>query len=283
MAKLEGLSKDERTIAEHRIKTADGLHTLYVQEWGNPGGAPILFLHGGPGGGCDDGHKNYFDPKKHRVIFVDQRGAGNSKPYGSLESNNTQSLVSDLELIRKKLDIDKWSIAGRSWGSTLALCYAVEHTERIQKMIIGGVFLGAQDEVDWVEKGQFRMFFPEVGKQKHINPYTYLKLAAPTLRLDDRYSIPKKEDLDETALKIELFYTKNKCFLPEDYLLKNAKLLEIPVDIVQGRYDMMTPPKSAYGLHQKLSNSRIHWTIAGHAGSDRANYEVTKALLAQIE
>ncbi len=279
---MENITADKHTIKEHRIKTADGHHKLYVQEWGNPNGTPILFLHGGPGNGCGDSNKTYFDPTQHRVIFLDQRGSGNSIPYGSLEENNTSKVVSDLETLREKLDINKWSVTGRSWGSTLALCYAIKHSQSIERVVIGGVFLGTQNEVDWIEKGQFRTFFPEVDEQKNIDPYSYLKLAIPTLRLDDRYSLPDKDDFDDTAVKIELHYTKNKCFLPANYILDNAPNITAPVDIVQGRYDMMTPPKSAFALHKKLSNSRLHWTIAGHSGSDRSNYEVTKALLAQI-
>lgn len=279
---MENITADKHTIAEHRIKTRDGHHTLYVQEWGNPKGAPVLFIHGGPGGGCDDGHKNYFDPDRHRVVFLDQRGCGKSQPYGSLKANNTENLILDLEIVRKKLNIIKWSLTGRSWGSTLALCYAVKHPEIIQRMIIGGIFLASQEEVDWIEKGKFRIFFPEVEEQKKIDTYTYLMLAIPTLRLDDRYSIPNRKDFDDTPVKIELYYTKNKCFLPPNHIINNAKNITIPVDIVQGRYDMMTPPKTAFALHQKLPDSRLHWTIAGHAGSDRANYDLTKALLSQL-
>lgn len=276
------ITSDKHTIKEHHLKTEDGKHTLYIQEWGQVKGAPILFLHGGPGNGCSDSNKAYFDPSRHHVIFIDQRGCGKSRPYGSLTANNTQSLVSDIELVRQKLGIEKWSVTGRSWGSTLALCYATEYTERIERMVIGGVFLASQTEVDWIEKGQFRTFFPEVDKQAEITPYAYLKLALPTLRIDDRYSMPERKDVDEAPLKIELFYTKNNCFLPENYILNNASKMKVPVDIVQGRYDMMTPPKSAYELHLRLPNSRLHWTIAGHSGSDRANYDVTKALLAQL-
>lgn len=280
---MEGITTDRHTIKEHRFKTEDGEHVLYTQEWGNPKGSPVLFLHGGPGSGCSDTNKLYFDHRLHRVIFLDQRGSGKSTPYGSLKENTTQKLVSDIELVRSKLGIDKWSVVGRSWGSTLALCYAIEHSDKINRLIIGGVFLGTQEEVDWIEKAEFRTFFPEVEEQRKITPYSYLKLAIPTLRIDDRYSIPAEEDLDKVPLEIELFYTKNKCFLPENYILNNAGKIKIQVDIVQGRYDMMTPPKSAYALHKKLPNSKIHWTIAGHAGSDRANYDVSKALISQVE
>ena len=279
---MDRLTKDKHTIAEHTFKTEDGNHKLYVQEWGNPNGAPILFLHGGPGGGCADGHKRYFNSETHRVVLLDQRGSGNSKPYGSLKNNQTDYLVEDIELVRAKLGIQKWTIYGRSWGSTLALCYAIKNQKNTQRLIIGGIFLGEQEEADWIEKAMFRPFFPEIEEEAKITPYTYLKLAIPTLRIDDRYTMPAEEDIDKTPLEIELHYTKNGCFLPRNYILKHAPSLNVPVDIIQGRYDMMTPPVSAYKLHKKLPDSRLHWTIAGHAGSDRANYDITKALLSQI-
>lgn len=285
MAK-DGISQDEFTIAEHRIKTADGLHKLYVQEWGNPAGTPIVYLHGGPGYYCTDRNKAIFDPKTHRVIFLDQRGSGHSKPYGSLKENTTAKLVDDLELIRTKLKIEKWSVTGTSWGSTLALCYGVEHSSKINGLVIGGVFLGTQAEVDWLEKGEFRTFFPEIDEsevRKKYTPYQLAKLVTPTIKLDDRYRLPEQEDFDEAPIKIEQYYTENKCFLPDNYILQNAKKITMPVTIIQGRYDMMTPPKAAYTLDKKLPNSNLHWTIAGHSSSDRANYDVTKAIIAQIK
>lgn len=283
MASDNGLSVDKFTIKEHRFKTNDASHTLYVQEWGNLNGAPVLFLHGGPGSGCNDGHKNYFDAEKHRVVFIDQRGSGKSRPYGSLENNTTEHLLDDIKLTRDRLEIEKWAaVHGRSWGSTLSLCYAIKYPDHIDKLIIGGIFLATKPEVEWLEKAEFRTFYPEVEEQKKITPYTYAKLVIPTVKIDDRYSMPDPEDFEEEKFKIELHYTKNGCFLPPDHILDNAPKLSMPVDIVQGRYDMMTPPVAAYKLHQKLQNSRLHWTIAGHAGSDRANYDVTKALLSQV-
>lgn len=282
MAEKKRLNKDTLTIAEHHFKTTDGFHTLYVQEWGNPKGVPVLYVHGGPGSGCSDKSKAIFNPNIHRVVLLDQRGAGNSTPYGSLKENTTQKLIEDIELVREKLEIDKWHLYGTSWGSTLSLCYGIAHTDRVASMIIGGVFLGSQEEVDWIEKAQFRTFFPEIEEEKEITPYTYLKLAMPTLRLDDRYSVPDEEDLDKVPLEIELHYTKNDCFLPKNHIIDNSSSLTMPIDIVQGRYDMMTPPVSAYKLYKKLSDSRIHWTIAGHSPGDRANYDITKALLSQL-
>ena len=280
----QGLTKDKYTIAEHQLKTNDGLHELYVQEWGSPKGAPVLFLHGGPGAGCNDRQKTIFDAKKHRVVFLDQRGSGNSTPYGSLKDNTTQKLIEDIEQTRNRLSISSWVVVGTSWGSTLALCYAIKHPKRVNKIIIGGVFLGSKEEIDWLEKGHFRTFFPEVDAKvirKKYTPYQYAKLAIPTIKLDDRYRLPDKLDFDEIPPKIELHFTKNNCFLPDNYILKNAAKLTMPVTIVQGRYDMMTPPKTAYKLNSEFPNSTLIWTIAGHSSNDRENYTAFKAILSQ--
>lgn len=276
------ITKDKFTIAEHRIKTKDGLHELYVQEWGNPAGQAIFHLHGGPGSGCDDSNKAIYNPKNHRVIFLDQRGSGKSKPAGSLKENTTDKLIDDIQQIILKLGLKKVNIYGRSWGSTLALCYAINYPDKVKTLIIGGVFLGTQPEIDWIEKAQFRTFYPEVEKEEKITPYTYAKLAIPTLKLDDRFQLPEREDFDENKFKIELHYTANNCFLPDNFILDNAGKIKSPVHIIQGRYDMMTPPINAYSLAQKLERGKIYWTIAGHAGSDRANYDVTKSVLENI-
>lgn len=276
------MTPDQRTIAEHQILTKDKQHTLYVQEWGSSTGVPILFLHGGPGSGCNDKQKMFFDADKHRVIFVDQRGSGMSTPQSSRRENTTQHLVEDLELIRTELGVKKWHIFGRSWGSTLALCYAISHTKNTLSLIIGGVFLGTQSEIDWVEMGKpHQIFYPDVAipQSKKLSPLEYTNLVLPASGLDDRYSQVREEDFEADWLKIEIEYNKNQYYLPEHYILKNAHNITVPVYIVQGRYDMITPPKSSYSLHKALPNSTLQWTVAGHSGSDRANFDVSKAIL----
>lgn len=289
-----GLSKDENTIAEHRIATADGLHKLYAQEWGNPKGVPVLFLHGGPGGGCKDKHKRYFDPKKHRVIFLDQRGSGNSEPYGSLENNETSYLVDDIELIRKELDIEDWHIEGASWGSTLALCYAIKHPENVRSLVILGVFLGTKEEDDWILAGRFRYFYPEVWEKhqkesfdysKKSDQLAYLEMYYPLLGIDDSKTLTLEEEaeVDTQPVKIELYYLQNKFFLEKDYVLKNASKITVPVTIIQGRYDMITPPVSAYELSKVLPDSKMLTTLGGHLPSDRESASVLKATLYQLK
>lgn len=290
MKKKSSISKDPDTIAEHYIKTNDSHHKLYVQEWGNKSGTPILFLHGGPGSDCRDKHKSLFDAKKHRVVFVDQRGSGNSTPYGSLKENSTGKLIEDFEQIRNKLGIEKWHLHGTSWGSTLALIYAIEHPAALKSLVIGGIWLCSDEEIDWLIKGGWQMFYPDawerfnkLNKNKSkMDFFAYSSAFIQYYRLDDRYSPLVKEKYDTTPLEIEFNYFENNMFLPKDYILKNAKKIQLPVQIVQGRYDFVTPPKFAYKLHGALPNSTLHWTTAGHSASDRANFDVTKALLSQL-
>lgn len=286
-----GLTRDEHTIAEHHIATGDGLHKLYVQEWGNPDGVPILFLHGGPGAGCRDKHKGVFSADKHRVILFDQRGAGNSTPYGSLEENTTQKLIEDIELIRRKLDIKKWHLHGLSWGSTLALLYGISHPDKVISMVIGGIWLASKEEADWLIGGGWQMFYPDAYERfknmsKASDKFDYFAYSSAFIqfyRLDDRYYPLDKEKYDDTPLKIEFHYIDNDMFLPEGYILDNAGKLNMPISIIQGRYDIVTPPKYAYKLHEKLSDTELHWTIGGHSSSDRANFDLARALLARLK
>jgi proline iminopeptidase len=288
--KKPGLTKDNYTISEQHIKTADGFHSLYVQQWGNPKGVPILYLHGGPGVGCRDKFKSYFNPKKHLVVFLDQRGAGSSTPYGSLKENTTPKLVEDIETVRKELGIQKWHIHGTSWGSTLALCYAIKHQSNINSMVLGGIWLCSKEEIDWLVKGQYEMFYPDAWerfnklnpKKDEIDFFAYSSAFIQFYRLDDRYYPLDPEKYDDTPLKIEFEYFKNDVYLPEGYILKNASKINVPVNIVQGRYDFVTPPKAAYELDKRLPDSEVFWTIAGHSASDRGNYDTIRALLSQL-
>lgn len=293
MSSESELTVDEHTIAEHRIETEDGIHTLYVQEWGSPNGKPILYMHGGPGGGCDDKSKQYFNYNKHRVIFLDQRGSGQSKPFGSLENNQTDFMVEDIELVRETLKIDSWHVQGASWGTTLALCYGIKYPQRVKSMIILGVFLASKTEIEWITKGQFKNFFPEVYEEnvkthfdysKKADQKAYLDLILPLLRLDDRKrNLQPNDELDLTPIKIELYYLENNCFIENDYIIKNASKLKMPITIIQGRYDMICPPISAYTISKKLPDCTMHTTLTGHLPSDRESSSVLKAVLDKLE
>lgn len=276
---------DKYTLQEHSIKTNDGKHTLYVQEWGNKQGTPIIFLHGGPGSGCSQKDKQIFDPVKHYVIFIDQRGSGFSIPYASTEANTTSLLIEDIEQIRQELSLDSFVLFGRSWGATLALCYAIEHPQHVKQIVTGGIFLANQAAHDWIAKGEYKIFYPEVWEKYGSNPegiLKYAQLSLPTIKLDERYEEIEEEDFDEDFLKVNVFYDNNHWFLPENHILNNASKLTMPITIIQGRYDMMTPPIWVYKLHTALPNSTIQWTLAGHTKSDRGNFDATKAALSQI-
>lgn len=276
---------DQHTIKEHSIKTTDNTHTLYVQEWGNTEGTPIIFLHGGPGSGCSQKDKQIFDPAKHYVIFIDQRGSGFSTPFASTEANTTQLLIEDIEQIRQKLELKSFVLFGRSWGATLALCYAIEYPEHVKQIVTGGVFLGTQAEHNWIAKGEYKIFFPEIWEKYGDNPegiLKYAQLSLPTIKLDERHEEIDEEEFDEDFLKVNVFYDNNHWFLPDNHILNNVSKLTMPITIIQGRYDMMTPPIWAHKLHTALPNSTIQWTLAGHAKSDRGNFDATKAALSQI-
>lgn len=304
------MTPDEHTIEERMIAVGNG-HELYTQAWGNPKAKlTVVFLHGGPGSGCSDTSKAIFDPKKFRVIFFDQRGSGRSTPYGSLSHNTTDDLVSDLAAVADTYDADQFILFGRSWGATLALAFALKHPDRVAKMIIGSIFTGSQSEIDHMEKGRFVEYFPDVWdcyiatvpKSYQDNPSEYhfkrmfgddvaaaqesamahSQLELSVLRLDDRVSTIDSLKFDPTPNMIESHYLVNRCFMPDNYILDNAHRLTMPIYIVQGRYDMVCPPISAYRLSQEAANASLLWTTAGHDPRDRANWETARALLAAM-
>lgn len=306
------MTPDEYTIREFFIEVGDG-HELYVQDWGNKKAKhPIIFLHGGPGNGCKDKHKMLFDPAKHRVIFFDQRGAGKSLPYGSLERNTTGDLVEDIARITKQLKISSFVLVGGSWGSALALAYAVKYPQNVQALVLNGIFTGSQAEIDYFDKGAFRTWFPEVwerylaatpkehqdsptkyhykqilGKDEDAarkSACTYSNMECALLSLDDRFTPTDPGDpaFDPSQTKILAHYLSNSCFLPDRHIFNNVRKLTMPVWLVQGRYDMVCPPNTAYELHKKLPKSNLLWTIGGHRSSERETHSVMRSILLQF-
>jgi proline iminopeptidase len=303
------MTPDKFTITETFLEVGDS-HTLYVHEWGNRKvKTPIVFLHGGPGGGCKDRHKQGFDPERQRVVFFDQRGSGKSLPYGSLEHNTTQDLVEDIEKIARHLKLERFIVTGGSWGSCLALAYALRYPKRVQAMVLTGIFTGSQAEIDWLASGGFRDFFPEVWqryldetpKSHRNNPsayhfkrvlgsdeqsakasaYTYNNLEAGIMSLDDRFTPESFEEFDAASSRIEIHYLVNHCFLPDRFVLDNAHKLNMPIWLVQGRFDYVCPPKTAYELHQKLPDSHLTWTVSGHKG-EHENWNMMRTMLLQL-
>lgn len=300
------MTPDEFTLAETFVEVGDG-HTLYVHDWGNKTAkTPIIFLHGGPGSGSKDSYKTTFDPTVQRVIFFDQRGSGKSLPAGELAHNTTQDLVEDIERIAKHLKLDKFVLTGGSWGSCLALAYGLKYPKRVEAMVLRGIFTGSQSEINWLDEGRWSVFFPDLwdtyldqtpqshqnnptkyhaeralkgdGEDAKKSAYTYGNVEGALLSLDDRFTPRAFDEYDPASIKIEIHYMQNHCFIPDRHILDNAHKLTMPIWLIQGRYDMVCPPVTAYELHHKLPNSHLIWTAAGH-GNDRPNYDVTRTIL----
>ncbi len=296
------MTPDEFTIKEHMLPVGNG-HTLYVHDWGNKKAKkPIIYLHGGPGGNCKDKNKKLFDPKTQRVIFFDQRGGGRSTPAGKWHHNTTQHMAADITAIANKLNIDKFILTGGSWGSCLALYYAISAPSRVHALVITGVFTGSQAEIDWLDKGMFKTHFPDawsryqgsVPKKYATNPssyhfehalgansekakqsaYAYSILEGSAIALDDSFTPPNYDDFEPTSIQIEMRYMAKRCFLPDNYILKRVSKLKMPVHIVQGRYDMVCTPAIAYEVAQKAQKTTLTWVIAGH----KLEHETTTAL-----
>ena len=278
------------------------LHEIYYEQVGNPEGIPILFLHGGPGGGCRPQARRYYDPQKFRAILHDQRGAGRSRPFGELRENTTQELIGDIETLRAHLRLDRFILLGGSWGSTLALAYAEAHPEHVAGLILRGVFLATQaEEESFYGDGVAAAFFPEVSasfweqvpempgktraqrilallespdeptRQKAARAWAAYENKLAVLTANDEEIEKDLDANDPLALsRIEGYYMANGCFLEEGQLLRDAgKIQHIPAILINGRYDVVCPPKYAWLLHQTLPQSQL-WIIesAGHAGSE---------------
>ena len=285
------------------------LHTLYVEESGNPDGVPVVFLHGGPGGACEPGHRRFFDPQAYRIILFDQRGSGKSRPHASLEENTTWDLVSDLEKIREFLEIESWVVFGGSWGSTLALAYAQTHPERVLGLILRGIFLGRDKDVNWFFNGEVARILPEAW-QHFIEPIPVEErgdiIAAYYQRLTSRNEIvrmgaakawsiwegssvtllPDKNVVDHfsdphialSIARIECHYFCNNCFLGPEQLIEGMdKISHLPGFIVHGRYDMVCPIDQALLLKRHWENARFKIIAdAGHAVTEQG---ISKALV----
>lgn len=287
-------------------------HVMYWEQVGNPRGRPVLFLHGGPGAGAGAVHRRFFDPHFWRLVIFDQRGAGRSRPLGSLIENTTPDLVRDIETLRRHLGIEQWLLFGGSWGSTLALAYAQTHPERVAGCVLRGVFLGRPFEVDWFLHGlrtvfpdahaQFAGFLPEAERADLLG--AYLRRLAdpepavhmPAARAWSIYEgscstlLPSPDTVasfaqDRTALglaRIEAHYFAHGLFLPEGGLLGGMhRLARVPAEIVQGRYDMVCPPCTAFDLAAAWPMARL--TIVPDAGHSALEPGVRRALVAAVE
>lgn len=285
---------------DQRMLSVGQGHQVYMEQCGNPDGIPVVVLHGGPGGGCSPSMRRYFNPEKYRVILFDQRGCGRSRPHASVTDNTTWHLVADIELIRQTLGIEKWVVFGGSWGATLSLIYAQTHPEAAMQLVLRGVFLMTQAELDWFYGGGAGKFWPEVWERftdlipedEHddlILAY-HRRLFSGDIPMEQRYG--KAWAAWENALasihssggshegpaeyarafsRLENHYFTNAGFLEFDgQILKHMdRIKHIPGIIVQGRYDMICPPTSAYALAKRWPNAELKMVRnAGHALSE---------------
>lgn len=286
----------------HRLRVSD-LHELYVEESGNPAGKPVVFVHGGPGGGVEPWHRQFFNPQKYRIVMFDQRGCGRSTPHAELRENTTWDLVADMEKIRALLGIERWVVFGGSWGSTLGLTYAETHPERCIALVLRGIFLLRKAEVDWFYQEGASWIYPDAWEH-YVNAipaaergdfvsayYRRLTDADPTIRRaaarawsiwegstsklfpsGDMVARFGEDRFAEAFARIECHYFVNKGFFErDDQLLANIdRVRKIPAVIIQGRYDVVCPMRSAWDLHRAWPEADFQVVAdAGHAASEQ--------------
>ena len=290
----------------------DNLHKMYWEQSGNPKGVPVVFLHGGPGAGATPVHRRFFDPSVYRIIIYDQRGAGRSEPQGELTDNTTQDLIMDIEALRVHLGIERWTIFGGSWGSTLGIAYGEAYPDRCIGFILRGIFLGLRKELDWFLYGM-KTVFPENWNQlvaelteaecgdilsayyqrlMSNDPAVYLPAARAWSAYEGACStlIPSPETVSAFSndalayalAKIEAHYFVNDLFIEEGALLKNIdKIRDVPAVIIQGRYDMVCPITTANELHEAWPEAE--YVIVPDAGHSAMEPGIRAALVRASE
>lgn len=289
-------------------------HELYFEEAGNPHGQPVLFVHGGPGSGTEPNQRRFFDPTHYRIVLLDQRGAGRSRPHASIEENTTWDLVADIEKLRKHLHIDRWTVFGGSWGSTLALAYAETHPEVVCGLIVRGICVLNQSEIDWFFRRGANVIYPDAwedfvafiptDEQGDLLQAYHRRLHGPDRELAQRAAvefarweaccsrlIPDPSVIARFAessfayalARIETHYFVNQGFFAHDgQLFTDAhRLKDIPTVIIQGRYDMVCPIESAWRLHRELPHAEFH--IVGDAGHSATEPGITHRLIEATE
>ncbi|RMA77570.1 proline iminopeptidase [Metamycoplasma subdolum] len=287
------------------------IHTIYYEEVGNKDGEAVLYIHGGPGGSIKPEDRQYFDPKFYHAVLFDQRGCGKSTPSAEIKENTTLDLVEDIEKLRKYLGIEKWVVFGGSWGSTLSLIYAISHPERVKALVLRGVYLGTKEENEWLYN-QAKTFFPDKyedlvsildqkdtdlikayypllnNKNKKIAQNAAYHWAKWELSLVALKQIPNLEEVLSNSkfnleiARLENHYFHNDIFLEDNFILKNInKIKDIKTYIIQGRYDMVCPPISAYKISKKLNNCNLHFApTSGHSSYE---IEISEGLVDALE
>jgi len=294
------------------LKVSD-IHKIYYELCGNPKGKPVFVLHGGPGGSCSPYMRQFFNPEKFHVILHDQRGAGKSKPYAEIKENTTQHLVEDIELLRKKLNLGKIIIFGGSWGSTLGLAYAEKYPKNVEAMVLRGIFTASKQEIDYFYHGGVKKFFPDTynrlinslpdPQKRPLPKYLLSLIQSPDSTIRSKYSrvwaeyeikisglLLPNEELESILNSfnpfafalIENYYMANGCFFADNQLMNEIdKLEDIPLIMINGRYDMICPPITAYKIHSRLPKSKLiiaessgHWM-----GEKPIERELLKAMM----
>ncbi len=307
------LYPDLEPFRTHRLRVS-ALHELYVEECGHPDGKPVVMLHGGPGGGCSPKMRRFHDPARYRIVLFDQRGCGRSTPHAELEENTTWHLVDDIETIRAHLGIERWQVFGGSWGSTLALAYAQRHTERVSELVLRGIFLLRRWELEWLyQRGTSELFpeafedylavIPKAERGDLISAYhRRLTSADSEVRLEaarawsvwegkTSYLLPEPSDWAKNAegefalafARIESHYFVHGGFFEADgQLLRDAhRLAQVPGVIVQGRYDVVCPPRSAFELARAWPAAQL--IVVPDAGHSAFEPGIASELVAATE
>lgn len=289
------------------FSVGDG-HEIYVEDVGNPQGVPVVVLHGGPGGGCSPFMRRFFDPEVYRVILFDQRGCGRSRPTAHVEANTTWHLVEDIERLRRHFGFEDWIVFGGSWGATLGVAYAETHPERVRHLVLRGVFLGTQAELDWFYGGGAARFWPElwaeflsilpVGEREDAIDAYHKRLFSGDVAAEERFGRAwavwenalaaigsdgaagdPPASYARTFARLENHYFHNGCFFEEDgQLLRDAHRLDgVDGTIIQGRFDMICPPVMAHRLKAAWPRARLH--MIGQAGHALSEPGITQALV----
>ncbi|MFN3844798.1 MAG: prolyl aminopeptidase [Paracoccaceae bacterium] len=285
---------------DQRVLDMEDGHKVYVEQCGRPDGVPVLVLHGGPGGGCSPAMRRYFDPSVYRVVLFDQRGCGRSRPHASVSDNTTWHLVRDIETIREALGIRQFILFGGSWGATLALIYAISHPDRVVHLVLRGIFLMSQYELDWFYGGGAGAFFPELwshfvspippDERSNLIAAYHRRLFSGNLMEETRFARiwanwenalasvhndgPMGESPGEYARafsRLENHYFHNAGFLEQDgwILREKHRIKHLPAHIIQGRFDMICPPISAWNLAEGWDSCHLQIVpLAGHALSE---------------
>jgi proline iminopeptidase len=283
------------------------VHQVYVEQSGNPAGIPVIFLHGGPCSGTKPDHRRFFDPERYHIILLDQRGCGQSKPFGELTGNTTQDLLADMERIRQQLRIDQWLLFGGSWGGTLALLYAQQFPQRVSAMILRGVFLARQADMHWFLQEGVSRIYPERWQalldvvQAQANDQVLSSLCDAVFGSDQHVAeqaawqwqvwggqvalgadfVLGEPLIDESAVKqvqMELHYARNGYFIAENQILQNCAMLQhIPTMIIHGQNDLTCPLEAGWRLHQALPQAE--YSVLPNSGHVAKGEEMVDALV----